>query len=178
MPARRSFRFRTVAAERAFAPCTARFTGGEIRPVRAQSFMGQVAHARFRGLETVAVLGREVPVASTPRSRLLGLAWLDRSSAGPGLLLTPCRSVHTFAMRFDLDLVFLDSTGRPLRVVCGVGPRRMLWQPGARAVLEAPSAVDVAVIDARTRNARGGRRANGCPTGRTGAGGEPGSPAT
>jgi uncharacterized membrane protein (UPF0127 family) len=43
-------------------------------------------------------------------------------------------------MRFELDLVFLDSRGRPLAVLLGVPPRRLAWQPGAAAVLEIPSA--------------------------------------
>ena len=56
-------------------------------------------------------VGREVPVATGFRARLLGLACLDREEAGPGLLIPRCASVHTFGMRFALDLVFLDATG-------------------------------------------------------------------
>jgi len=85
------------------------------------------------------VLGRFVPVANGLRSRLLGLAWLDASEAGPGLLIPRCRAVHTFGMRFELDLVFLDRDGRPLAVHRRVPPRRFVRQRGAVAVLEVPS---------------------------------------
>jgi uncharacterized protein len=78
-------------------------------------------------------------VADTFRSRLRGLAWLDRAKAGPGLLLPRCSSVHTFGMRFELDVYFLDRSGRVLSVRRRVPPQRVLWCRGASAVLEIPS---------------------------------------
>ena len=94
---------------------------------------------RLRDLPRRRVFGREVPVATGFRSRLLGLSRLSRSAAGPGLLITRCSSVHTFGMRFELDLVFLDRDGRALAVRRGIGPRRLAWCRGANAVLEIPS---------------------------------------
>jgi len=79
------------------------------------------------------------PVAGTFRSRLLGLAWRPRSQAGPGLLIPRCASVHTFGMRFELDVFFLDRAGRVIAVRRRVPPRRVLWRPGAAAVLEIPA---------------------------------------
>jgi len=79
------------------------------------------------------------PVAESFRSRLLGLAWRDRERAGPGLLIPRCSSVHTFGMRFDLDVYFLDRSGRVLAVQRQVPPRRVLWHRGASAVLEIPA---------------------------------------
>jgi uncharacterized protein len=81
----------------------------------------------------------EVPVATGFRSRLRGLAWRDRSQAPPGLLIPRCSSVHTFGMRFDLDVYFLDRSGRVLSLRRGVPPRRVLWCRGASAVLEIPA---------------------------------------
>lgn len=95
---------------------------------------------RLAALPRRAVLGREVPVAVGPRARLLGLALLGREEAGPGLLIPRCASVHTCGMRFDLDVVFLDRAGRPLRVHRAVRPARLLWCRGAAAALELPSA--------------------------------------
>jgi uncharacterized membrane protein (UPF0127 family) len=92
--------------------------------------------ARFRGLLLWRGLGIEVPVATTFSSRLLGLAWLERDRAGAGLLLPGCRSIHTFGMRFELDLVFLDRRDRPLRTLRGVPPGRIASCRGAVAVLE------------------------------------------
>lgn len=95
--------------------------------------------SRFAKLPRRRVGGRVVPVASGPRSRLLGLAWLDAGEAGAGLLIPRCRSVHTFGMRFALDLVFLDRRGRPLAVHRRVPPRRFVSHRGAVAVLEVPA---------------------------------------
>jgi hypothetical protein len=77
-------------------------------------------------------------MATTLRARLLGLAHLDRGKAGPGLLIPRCSSVHTFGMRFPLDLHFLDRRGERLMVRRAVPPRRVVSCRGADAVLEIP----------------------------------------
>jgi uncharacterized protein len=93
---------------------------------------------RFRGLARASVAGRTVPVATSLRSRLLGLTLVSLRRAGEGVLIPGCRSVHTFGMRFSLHLVFLDSRMAPISVHgsvpagCVVGDRR------AAAVLELP----------------------------------------
>jgi uncharacterized membrane protein (UPF0127 family) len=94
---------------------------------------------RFRGLERTELLGLEVPIATSHLCRLLGLALLSRRNAGAGLLIPRCRSVHTFGMRFRLDLLFLDVEGRVIELRRGVPPRRFVRCPGAAAVLELPS---------------------------------------
>jgi uncharacterized membrane protein (UPF0127 family) len=76
-------------------------------------------------------------VANTFRARLLGLA-LRSTPPDHALLLPRTRAVHTFGMRFDLDLYWLDGRGKPLRVDRAVPPRRLRWCAGAAAVLEAP----------------------------------------
>jgi len=55
------------------------------------------------------------------------------------LLIPRCASVHTFGMRFPLDIYFLDEEGRVISVRRRVPPRRVVWQRGARNVLEIPS---------------------------------------
>ncbi|HEU5252635.1 MAG TPA: DUF192 domain-containing protein [Solirubrobacterales bacterium] len=85
-------------------------------------------------------LPRSVPVAKDFRTRLRGLSRRNRDAAGPGLLIPRCSSVHTFGMRFDLDLFFLDRGGRVIGVRRRVPPRRLIWWPGAAAVLELPAA--------------------------------------
>lgn len=94
---------------------------------------------RFDRLPRTSLAGSTVPVATTLRSRLLGLAGLDRGEAGPGLLIPGCRSVHTFGMRFPLDVVFLDADGGEIASRRGVGPRRLVGDRRAAAVLELPS---------------------------------------
>lgn len=93
---------------------------------------------RLARLPRRSVLGRDFPVAAGVRSRLLGLAGLSLDEAGAGLLIPRCRHVHTFGMRFPLDLVFLDGEGRPLLVARRVAPGRFAGVCGANAVLELP----------------------------------------
>jgi len=78
---------------------------------------------------------RRIEVAATRRDRRRGL--LGRDGVEGALLLTPARAVHTFGMRFHLDVAYLDRDRRVLEV------RRMrrnrLGRPRlrARSVLEA-----------------------------------------
>jgi uncharacterized membrane protein (UPF0127 family) len=83
--------------------------------------------------------GLIVHEATTLRARLLGLAWLPGIPPGHALLFPDCRSVHTFGMRFPIDVVFLDANGRTLRAEQSVPRRRVLSCRGAFAVLERPS---------------------------------------
>jgi uncharacterized membrane protein (UPF0127 family) len=85
------------------------------------------------------VQGREVPVAVGFSSRLAGLAGLRRDEVGAGLLIPRCSSVHTFGMRFALDLLFLDGHGEVLAIRRGVRPRRFASHRCAVAVLEIPA---------------------------------------
>jgi uncharacterized membrane protein (UPF0127 family) len=69
-------------------------------------------------------------------SRLLGLAFLRDLPSGHALFIPECRSVHTFGMRFAIDVAFIDDYARPLRVERGVRPARFLFCRGAFAVVE------------------------------------------
>jgi hypothetical protein len=75
--------------------------------------------------------------ATTRSARARGLA--GRAALGPdeALHIPRCRSVHTFGMRFALDLVWLDGGGRVVRVDRAVPARRV------RACLRARSVVEV-----------------------------------
>lgn len=95
--------------------------------------------ARLRGLPKKEALGAVYPVATTRRARVLGLACLDLEDAGRGLLLPGCRSIHTFGMRFPLDVYFLGASGEPVGVRYGLPPLRFAREREARSVLEVPS---------------------------------------
>ena len=102
---------------------------------------------RFRGLRVERVCGLEVPVAESAWSRLMGLACLDRDRAGAGLLIPGCRAVHTFWMRFPIDLVFLNQGLEPVAVFRDVTPNRFRRHLPAWAVLEIPSGKGERVFD-------------------------------
>src|SRR3954447_7954139 len=70
--------------------------------------------------------------------RLVGLAWTSSPRAA-ALLLPRCRSVHTFGMRFALDLFWLDARGDIVRVDRAVPPWRIARCANAAAVIEVPS---------------------------------------
>jgi uncharacterized membrane protein (UPF0127 family) len=68
--------------------------------------------------------------------RLVGLAGRRDLPPGVALQLRRCRSVHTFGMRFALDLVWLDGAGAVVRVDRAVRPCRVRTCRAARSVLE------------------------------------------
>ena len=72
------------------------------------------------------------------RERLIGMAW-TRQPRADAMLLPRCRSVHTFGMRFDLDLYWLDASGEVVRVDLGVRPRRVARCRRAHSVIEVPT---------------------------------------
>ncbi len=94
---------------------------------------------RFLNLPRRLVADHQVPVAVGVGARLLGLALLDREAAGPGLLIPRCAAVHTFGMRFALDIWFLGADDEVLDVRHAVPPRHFVAHRGAVAVLELPA---------------------------------------
>jgi uncharacterized membrane protein (UPF0127 family) len=67
---------------------------------------------------------------------------LGRRSFAPGsaLILAPCSSVHTFFMKFPIDIVFMSRDGEVLKVVPRCRAWRLAFGIGAFAVIELPSA--------------------------------------
>ena len=100
---------------------------------------GPMLARRLRRLPEAEVLGLQARVAQSPRARLLGLAGLEFTRAGAALLIPRCRSVHTFGMRFALDIVFLDRGGGVVAWHRSVGPRRIVSDRRAVSILEVPS---------------------------------------
>ena len=93
----------------------------------------------MRNLDRDADLGTSVGLADGWWSRGRGLLGRRSLAAGEGLLLTPCRSIHMFGMRFPLDVAFLDREGTVVETYPGLAPgRRTRWHRTARHVLELP----------------------------------------
>jgi uncharacterized membrane protein (UPF0127 family) len=92
---------------------------------------------RFNGLPRRELAdGRIVIEAATGRSRRLGLARLDSLAPDRALHIPRCPAVHTFTMRFSLDLIWLDRDGAVVRVDHDVAPNRMRICPRAKSVVE------------------------------------------
>ena len=82
----------------------------------------------------------ELMVADTFWKRSIGLMGKPGLKAGQGLLLSPCGSIHTCFMRFPIDIIFLDSQNRVIKIRQNVVPWRLVrggWK--ARSVIEVQS---------------------------------------
>src|ERR1700761_7167627 len=77
-----------------------------------------------------------VEVARTAAARRRGLLGRSRLEAGEGLWLVPCESVHTFFMRFAIDLIYLDRQLRVKKCCTAVVPWRMSLCLSAHSVIE------------------------------------------
>ncbi len=64
----------------------------------------------------------EIAVANTFFSRFIGLMFLSEKAFCGGLLLTNCNSIHSFFMRFCIDVVFLDKSNKVVKVVKNLKP--------------------------------------------------------
>ena len=93
------------------------------------------------------VFASDCQVADSVWARFRGLMGKQSMASSEGLLLEPCNSIHTFFMRFAIDVVYLSkeaiegdvSIYKVLKVCAETKPWRMhLPVSGARAVLELP----------------------------------------
>ncbi len=86
-----------------------------------------------------AVLAHAAEVADTSAKRRTGLLKHKSLPAGEGLWIVPCESVHTFFMRFPIDLVYLDRAKKVKKVRHAVPPWRLSACFTAHSVLELPA---------------------------------------
>jgi hypothetical protein len=85
------------------------------------------------------VIATRLEVAASGKTRRKGLLGRDGLDTGEGLWIIPCESVHTFFMRFPIDLVYLDRENRIRKVRERVGPWRLSACLSAHSVLELPA---------------------------------------
>lgn len=98
------------------------------------------------------VLGTRVRLADDLPSRVRGFLFRGAPAAGEGILLSPCRAVHMFGVRFPLDVVFISDTGQVVAVYRKLAPwRRSGLHGSALHALELPAgtvqSTDTAVGD-------------------------------
>ncbi len=108
-------------------------------------FLSPPAHTGPQGpLQVVnvtrgTVLATRLEAAHTGAKRRKGLLGRDGLAAGEGLWIAPCESVHTFFMRFPIDLVYLDRERRIRKARSSVGPWRLSACLSAHSILELPA---------------------------------------
>ena len=75
-------------------------------------------------------------------ARLTGLLGTSPSDRPRAMYIHPCNGVHTFGMKYPLDIVFLGADGKTVRVTRNLSPNRITgYVPGAASVLEFPAGV-------------------------------------
>lgn len=107
-------------------------SSGSPSPARAD----RSARLRVVNVTRNTQLAAHVEVADTGAKRSKGLLGRASLAPGEGLWIVPCESVHTFAMRFSLDLVYLDRQHRIRKVRRNVPPWRISACLTAHSILE------------------------------------------
>ena len=93
----------------------------------------------MRNLTRNAVLGEAVDVADTSEKRRTGLLKHTGLAPGEGLWIKPCESVHTFFMKFAIDLVYIDRKQKVRKARKAVPPWRLSACLTAHSILELPA---------------------------------------
>ncbi|MDD2689300.1 MAG: DUF192 domain-containing protein [Candidatus Omnitrophica bacterium] len=70
-------------------------------------------------------LASEVIVADKTFSRLRGLLGRDSLNRGEALIIKPCNSIHTFFMRFPIDVLFIGKGNKVIKAISGIKPFRL-----------------------------------------------------
>ena len=97
--------------------------------------------------------------ACTLRARLRGLLGCDGVQGV--LILAPCRSIHTYGMRFPIDVAFVAASGIVLKAYRNVGSGKRLRCRRAAVTLEREAAEDAAWFIAGQRVLLSGARVPG-----------------
>lgn len=102
--------------------------------------MSRTSAAEVLNERTGASLGGRLRVADRMWGRLRGLLGHPEPAAGEGLLIEPCNGVHTVAMRYAVDVVFLSREDIVLRCERALPRTRFVpWVRRAHRVLELPA---------------------------------------
>lgn len=85
----------------------------------------------------------DLEAAFDSASRKHGLLGREGLGDGRALVIAPCSGVHTFFMRFPIDVLFVGRDGRVKKASPSVAPWRLALRPGSFAVVEgAPGMIE------------------------------------
>ena len=95
---------------------------------------------RVRNLTRGSGVAGRVRRADQAWSRMVGLLGRRSLAGDEGLLLTPCTSIHTFFMRFPIDILYLNREHAVVKVAKDLRPFRVsACLRGAHSILELPT---------------------------------------
>src|SRR5262245_42286139 len=66
-------------------------------------------------------------IADTATTRMVGLLGRARLEAGTAMLIMPCDLIHTWFMRFAIDVLFIGHDGEVVRTYDALPPFRLAW---------------------------------------------------
>ena len=89
--------------------------------------------------ESPILLIEDAMLTGSVWERMRGLLWRPRLREREALLIDRCASVHTWGMRYPLDLAFMDRKWKIRKLVREVKPWRMAWCAAAAVTLEMPA---------------------------------------
>ena len=92
--------------------------------------------AVLRHTSTPRVVAGTVEMAVTRATRRRGLLGRDGLPPDHALLIAPCSSIHTWFMRFPIDVIFVRRDGLVLKTSAAIPPWRMAFGWRAHAVVE------------------------------------------
>ena len=82
-------------------------------------------HSIITNLTKNIILASQAKAADTFFTRLVGLLNRDFLKQGEALILAPSNCIHTFFMRFAIDVIFLDKTGKIIKIIPSFKPFRL-----------------------------------------------------
>lgn len=85
------------------------------------------------------VLADRGMAALSSAARRTGLLKHDSLPQGEGLWIVPCEAIHTFGMKFSIDVVYLNREKKVLKTRSAIVPRRISACLRAHSVLELPA---------------------------------------
>ena len=95
----------------------------------------------FYNVSKQTLLGDSVSSRRPAPKRRQGLLKRDGLGPGKGLWIAPCEAIHTFFMRFPIDVVFLDKDKRVTKLVRRLKSSRLSLSWRAHSVVELPVGV-------------------------------------
>ena len=100
---------------------------------------GRVGLAKVWNRTSGSLVADRAQIANTSSLRRTGLLGHERLDAGEGLWIVPCEAVHTFGMKFAIDVVFLNRQKKVLKIARDVRRGRIRLCLRAHSVLELAS---------------------------------------
>jgi len=94
---------------------------------------------RVENRTRAVTLGEAIDVADTSSKRRTGLLKHAGLAKGQGIWIVPCEAVHTFGMKFSIDVLFLNKKRKVLKVRKDMGRRGIALCLWAHSVLELPA---------------------------------------